>query len=146
MLHQWPPQEDEGLIFLHLGSDLVIYSSYEHCFKSHIGIDGCICLSVSEFIEQECNLWADAEFSFQETMSDVQIVDDVLVIGAGFIICAPSTLSDLKLSILDQLLYNVLCWLFLSCIPHVEKLHLNDGESPIRILLKMENNLFQNLR
>lgn len=74
-----------------------------------------------------------------ELMAQRHLVDDVLVIGCGFIIHAPSTANEFELAIFDECFGYLLGVIILEVPPHFEKGGLDLNESARGILLQFLN-------
>ncbi len=87
----------------------------------------------------------DLELSLECAWSDVQFIDHVLVVRAGFVSGAPASLSDLQLAIEDQSFNHCLSLVVLPCVPHVKELHFNICELALRIFLELDDDFVEDL-
>jgi hypothetical protein len=59
---------------------------------------------VAEGVHHPADAWNNSEFSLEELVTHIHLHNNVLIVGASLIIGDPTTLSNLKLAILDKLL------------------------------------------
>lgn len=96
-------------------------------------------------INHPANLWLNAEFVVQESMTHVHVEDQVLVIGARLIGRSPAALRDLQLPIVNQSLDAALLMLIQLSVPHVEIFHFHIRKCSSWIPLQLINQRVKNI-
>jgi hypothetical protein len=107
--------------------------------KSSIG------LGMAKSVDIPSNSWSDPKFLAEPLMASNKVDQNVLEVHIALISADPASHGDLESSLLDQSFENVLHLFILSCVPHVQKFHLNVGELSSLDSVQLEDNLSDNL-
>lgn len=86
---------------------------------------------MSWILDIPANFRGHSKFLLHERVADHDIINQILIIWTGLVRRTPSSCSNLKLAVLDQLLELVLGGLVLTRVPHLEVLDLSKSESAL---------------
>ena len=83
---------------------------------------------MTEGVDVPANGGCVVKLALEELVTDLHVVDHVIVMGAGLVVHRPASVHELEAVILDELFDIVLSLLCLTRIPHGEELHFNLSE------------------
>jgi len=131
---KWLPEESLRVIYFSAALWLIEHVVEELSFEAEVSEEGLGRggVAVDANVPGDCG--ADAKFFLKELLADLNVQDEVLVVGAGLIRRYPATLGELHLTILNDFLDLLLLLRVQSRIPHLEVLDLNDRVAPRRVL------------
>jgi len=115
----------------------MVQATEEHGFKSHLGEQTGVGLRMPEGVQVPSDARVDSELFVKELVADHHVVDYIIEIRVSFIIGAPSSIDDLELAVLDQILNNFFFLRSLLVVPDSEEAHLSIGELALGVLLKL---------
>ena len=148
VLSVWSPNEVQllvGLIFAtEMHFEVLIDSGEVLSFETKLREKPRVGGRVTWVLDIPADLWGDSEFLLHERMADHDVVNQILIIWTGLIRRTPSSCSNLKLAVLNQLLEFILGSLILTRVPHLEVLDLSKSESALRVLGELLGNRSKN--
>lgn len=112
----------------------------EPAIKAHIIEEAGLSGRMTKWVDLPSDSRGNIELSLKELMAPCHLVDHVLVVWGSLIIHAHSSIDELQLPILHQILRLLLPLLVLVLVPPVEEGHLNIYEGLFLIIKEFSDN------
>lgn len=111
-----------------------VHPAEEHGVKAHLVEESSISIRMTKWVYLPANTWLSSKFFESKLLPVHHIVYHILVDRTRLIMHRPTSINNLKLSILHKPSYLILLLVRLEHPPHREKLHLNLREFTFRIV------------
>lgn len=111
----------DPLHLLPLSSNLlfaIVHAAEEHGVEAHLVEEPCVGVGVTEWVDLPTNSWFDTKFLEDPLLTIHHVVNHVLIDWASLVMHGPSSVDDLKLSVLHKPSDLLLLFLGLLVKPH----------------------------
>ena len=114
----------------------IVKSCKEPGIESHFCEKSYICIWVTEWIDLPANSWLNSELFENPLVTDLHVVDHIIICWASLIMHGPPSINNFKLPIGDEFVNPFFHWVILVIPPHSEEFHLNLWEFSVWVVLK----------
>ena len=125
----WSPDPLHGLVCKAHVFFLVILPGKEESIKAHLCEEASVCVRMSEGINLPTDSGSDTELLHNKFMTNLHVIDHVIVMGAGLIVHRPTCIQELETAFSNETTDLLLKLFGLVSPPHREEFHLNVREA-----------------
>lgn len=100
---------------------------------------------MAEGVQVPADGWRHSKLLREEFMTHYHVVEYVIIVRSGLIIGHPSSIYDLQLFALQQVLHALLGFVILFVVPHAKEAHFSYAKPPLWVLGQLSDHRVQDV-